>query len=131
MKSAVTNEYLEQNSLSSVLNAVIFPVHKSELEKPTNQKKLSKLRLLNMDVSQETDKSVTITQTMESRFVIVANIYLSKSKQTLKILDLNGHLCGIFRRNDILDLFTGKINHVNVVLYRCEETKQPTVEKGR
>jgi len=78
-----------------------------------------------MNESQEHDKSVT-TQTTESRFVIVANIYLSKKKQTLKILDLNGKLCGIFRRNDILDLLAGKLDHVNVVLFRNEsnEAKQ-------
>jgi hypothetical protein len=72
--------------------------------------------------SQENDKSVT----QISRFVVVANIYLAKKKQTLKILDLEGHLCGIFRRNDILDLLAGKIDRVNIVLFRNEpnEAKQ-------
>jgi hypothetical protein len=69
-----------------------------------------------MNVSQEHNKSGT--QVAESRFIIVANIYLSKKKKTVKILDLDGHLLGIALRDEILALLAGKISHVNVVIYR-------------
>jgi hypothetical protein len=67
-----------------------------------------------MTVSQQNDKNVT----QLSRFVVVANIVPGKSKQTIKIIDLEGHLLGVARRDEILDLLAGKINHANVVLYR-------------
>jgi hypothetical protein len=56
----------------------------------------------------------------ESRYIIVANLYPSKSKKTLKILDLTGHLVGIALRYEIIELLDGKRNHVNVVLFRDE-----------
>lgn len=57
-----------------------------------------------------------------SRYVIVANIYLSRSKQSVKIIDLQGNFIGIANRNEILDLFTGHRDHVNIVVYRCSQT---------
>jgi hypothetical protein len=72
-----------------------------------------------MNVTQQPNKKIPA-----SRYVIVANIYLSKSKKTVKILDLEGRLLGIALRDEILDMLDGKLGHVNVVLYRIEE-KQP------
>jgi hypothetical protein len=53
-----------------------------------------------------------------SRFIAVANFVLCKSKQTIKLIDLEGNLLGIAKRTEILDLLAGKRDHVNVVLYR-------------
>jgi hypothetical protein len=54
-----------------------------------------------------------------SRFLVIANIVPSKSKQTVKIIDINGRLLGIAKRDEILDLLDGKTDRVNVVVYRC------------
>lgn len=68
------------------------------------------------DISQQENKK--FAPTSPSRYEAVANLYLSKSKQTITIKDLEGHLLGIALRDEILALLAGKLNHVNVVLYR-------------
>lgn len=70
-----------------------------------------------MTVWSKTDKNLT-QKAQISRYVIAYNIYLSKSRQTIKIIDLEGHLLGIAICDEILDLLAGKISHVNVVRYR-------------
>jgi hypothetical protein len=65
-----------------------------------------------MNVRQEQPKK--FANTAQSRYVIVANIYPSKSQKTIKILDLESHLLGIALRTEILDLLAGKLDHVNV-----------------
>lgn len=67
-----------------------------------------------MNESPEQNKNIS----QISRFVVVANIVLSKSMQTVKIINLDGRLLGIAKRDEILELLDGKIDHVNVVLYR-------------
>jgi hypothetical protein len=70
-------------------------------------------------MNESTQQNLRFTQkTQESRYVIVANIFESKSRQTIKIIDLSGHLLGIALRDEILDLLAGYRDHVNVVLFR-------------
>ena len=76
-----------------------------------------------MTTNQEKDKSLSQPTMLESRFIVVANIFPSKSRYTIKIVDLSGHLLGIALREEILALLDGKLDHVNVVLYRVGETK--------
>jgi hypothetical protein len=75
-----------------------------------------------MNEATETNKRITETVHL-SRFIVVANIYLSKSKKTVRSLDLEGYLSGIARRDETLALLAGKIGHVNVVVFREKEEK--------
>lgn len=60
-----------------------------------------------------------------SRFVIVANCFLSRSKQAIKIVNLQGQFIGIAKRDEILDLFDGYRDHVNIVVYCCDPKQGP------
>ena len=73
-----------------------------------------------MNTSQDIEKSVA----QISCFIVVANIYLSKKTRTLKVLNLNGKPYGIFRRNEIHDLLAGKLDRVNIVLFRNEPNEE-------
>ena len=67
---------------------------------------------------------------LESRYVVVANIYPSKSKKTIKILDLEGHLLGIALRDEIIQLLNGYLDHANIVIYRCDSPQTPLEGKA-
>jgi hypothetical protein len=60
--------------------------------------------------------------------VVVANIFLSKSKKTVKIISTEGCLIGIARRSELNDLLAEKLSHVNVCLFQDSPFQEPLGE---